>query len=184
MSEAAERKRVILCADDFGLSEAASASIVVLAGLRAISTASCVVDDASSVWCACELSELSRLSIGLHLNLTESPARLASPLSRSGLKAKAIAALGGRRLRELVTQCRLSTNSDFAGVYDFSSVRPFAMRMRTWLKSKSDGGLIMYYPELSGAAQSTRCLEHLFLASEEWRTLRSEFNVRLVPFSA
>jgi predicted glycoside hydrolase/deacetylase ChbG (UPF0249 family) len=44
VSEAAERKRVILCADDFGLSEAASASIVVLAGLHAISAASCVVD--------------------------------------------------------------------------------------------------------------------------------------------
>jgi hypothetical protein len=36
MSEAPDRKRVILCADDFGLSEAASVSIVVLAGLRAI----------------------------------------------------------------------------------------------------------------------------------------------------
>jgi predicted glycoside hydrolase/deacetylase ChbG (UPF0249 family) len=83
MSEAAERKRVILCAHDFGLSEAASASIVVLAGLRAISAASCVVDGASSVWYARELSELSRLSIGLHLNLTESTAPLASPLSRS-----------------------------------------------------------------------------------------------------
>ena len=42
MSEAAERKRVILYAEDFRLSEAASASIVVLAGLRAISAASCV----------------------------------------------------------------------------------------------------------------------------------------------
>ena len=83
MSEAAERKRVILCAHDFGLSEAASASIVVLAGLRAISAASCVVDGSSSVWYARELSELSRLSIGLHLNLTESTAPLASPLSRS-----------------------------------------------------------------------------------------------------
>jgi len=83
MSEAAERKRVILCAHDFGLSELASASIVVLAGLRAISAASCVVDGSSSVWYARELSELSRLSIGLHLNLTESTAPLASPLSRS-----------------------------------------------------------------------------------------------------
>ena len=35
MSDAAERKRVILCADDFDLSEAPSAPIVVLAGLRA-----------------------------------------------------------------------------------------------------------------------------------------------------
>jgi hypothetical protein len=40
MSGAAVRKRVSLCADDFGLSEAASASMVVLAGLRAISAAS------------------------------------------------------------------------------------------------------------------------------------------------
>jgi hypothetical protein len=34
MSDAAERKRVILCADDFDLSENPSPSIVVLAGLR------------------------------------------------------------------------------------------------------------------------------------------------------
>jgi len=101
--------------------------------------------------------------------------RTTFPVRWRGLKAKAIAALGGRRLRELVTQRRLSTNCDFAGVYHFSSVRPFAMRMRTWLKSISDGGLIMCYPELSGAAQFTRCLAHLFLASGEWRTLRSEF---------
>jgi predicted glycoside hydrolase/deacetylase ChbG (UPF0249 family) len=67
MSEAAERQRVILHADDFGLSEAASASIVVRAGLRGISAASCVVDGASAVRYACELRELSRLSSGLHL---------------------------------------------------------------------------------------------------------------------
>jgi len=80
MSVAKASKRVVLCADDFGLTQSASASIVALTELDAISAASCVAD---GVYCARYSRELLRasptLSLGMHFNLTERhDAKLAS----------------------------------------------------------------------------------------------------------
>jgi predicted glycoside hydrolase/deacetylase ChbG (UPF0249 family) len=67
-------KRIVVCADDFGLTFGASQSIIALAERAAISAASCVVD---GPYAACHapalLSSLQNCSIGLHLNLTENP---------------------------------------------------------------------------------------------------------------
>ena len=71
MNPAAGSKRVCVCADDFGLNEAGSCSIVQLASMGAISAVSCVVDGAFAGRHASALLESgARTSLGLHLNLT------------------------------------------------------------------------------------------------------------------
>lgn len=71
MNLAAGSKRVCVCADDFGLNEAGSASIVHLASMGAISAASCVVDGAfAGRYAGALLDSGAGTSLGLHFNLT------------------------------------------------------------------------------------------------------------------
>jgi chitin disaccharide deacetylase len=71
---AASPRRVILCADDFGLNQPASLAIIELMAKGAISAASCVVDGACCEPLARTLIEAAQgRSVGLHFNLTESP---------------------------------------------------------------------------------------------------------------
>ena len=263
MTAAPSARRVILCADDFGLSDEASASIVELAGLAAISAASCVVDAPAFAGNAAMLARSrAKVAIGLHLNLTEgkrsrlrrslvswvlraygglAPKRieLQSEIARQldvfertfdaapcfvdghehvhqlprirealvdeiagryggkvavrsalsmqprGSKAWAISQLGGHELRTLLAQRSLPTNSDFAGVYDFSTARPYDRRMTEWLRALADGGLIMCHPErrtVTGPAHSARQMEHDFLVSQAWSDMRRELDIALIPF--
>lgn len=263
MTTTAVRRRVVLCADDFGLTEAASNSIVQLAGIAAISAASCVVDAPGfSRHVAALASCRSGVAIGLHLNLTEGTP---SPLCRAlpswvaraysnrvppqsalraeiarqldvfenalnsapcfvdghqhvhqlphigdalidelirryganvavrstvsmkprGLKARVIAQLGGTALRAMLAARRLPTNSDFAGVYNFSSTRPFNQRMKNWLWALTDGGLIMCHPErdtVPAGRRTARHVEHDFLASQAWTDMCRALNITLIPF--
>lgn len=74
-------RRVALCADDFGLTEAACKAILELAHMGALSCTSCIVD---FPWCAqygAELQAISNFSIGLHLNLVQGD----GPYPRRGL---------------------------------------------------------------------------------------------------
>lgn len=71
MNLAARSKRVCVCADDFGLNEAGSCSIVQLASMGAISAASCIVDGAfAGRYAGALLGSGAGTSLGLHLNLT------------------------------------------------------------------------------------------------------------------
>src|SRR5215471_16967640 len=72
-------KKVVVCADDFGLTEAACTSIVALSRAGAISATSCVVDGAFAERFARDLPR-SALSIGLHFNLTATAERSDSVL--------------------------------------------------------------------------------------------------------
>src|SRR5262245_20919939 len=76
-------KQFVLCADDFGLTLGASAAIVALAEINAISAASCVVDGEFSASYARDLSRASsQISLGLHFNLTAGAKQAAiAPLS-------------------------------------------------------------------------------------------------------
>jgi len=69
-------KRVVLCADDFGLSAATSRAILGLARRQRLSAISCMTQGAEWPVFAAQLAALDRehrgdLSIGLHFNLTE-----------------------------------------------------------------------------------------------------------------
>ena len=71
MSIAGRSKRVCVCADDFGLSEAGSCAIVHLASMGAISATSCIVDGAFAGRYAGALrGSGAGMSLGLHFNLT------------------------------------------------------------------------------------------------------------------
>jgi predicted glycoside hydrolase/deacetylase ChbG (UPF0249 family) len=68
------KRRIAICADDFGLSEAACRSILELGKTQAITATSCAVDGPFMQRHAAALAALRpRLTVGLHLNLTENP---------------------------------------------------------------------------------------------------------------
>jgi predicted glycoside hydrolase/deacetylase ChbG (UPF0249 family) len=68
------KRRIAVCADDFGLTAAATRSILELAAARAITATSCVVDGPAMLRNLAPLRALRpQLSVGLHLNLTENP---------------------------------------------------------------------------------------------------------------
>jgi chitin disaccharide deacetylase len=68
------RRRVVLCADDFGLSDAASRAILALAAANLITATSVAVDGPALEPHLAALRALRpRLAVGLHLNLTENP---------------------------------------------------------------------------------------------------------------
>ena len=109
------------------------------------------------------------------------------PLRWRGAKATLIAILGGYSLLEAARSHGITVNSDFAGVYDFSTRVAYERRMRAWLGSIADRGLVMCHPEHpsdAARAQAARLAEYKFLSSPRWPATRTEFNVQLVPFSA
>jgi predicted glycoside hydrolase/deacetylase ChbG (UPF0249 family) len=74
MSVPPARRRVAVCADDFGLSDAASRAILALGVAGAITATSVAVDGPALEAHATALRALRpRLAVGLHLNLTENP---------------------------------------------------------------------------------------------------------------
>ncbi|WP_116808304.1 ChbG/HpnK family deacetylase [Steroidobacter cummioxidans] len=106
------------------------------------------------------------------------------PLHFRGIKASVIAQLGGRQLSQLLHAHGLTTNADFAGVYDFSAHVPYARRMQQWLISIADRGLIMCHPERPTPKRTdARALEYIFFCSDAWRRLRQHYSIRLVQFS-
>lgn len=64
-------RRIVLCADDFGMNTAVDAGILALARSARLTGASCLVDGPSFAAGAGELAA-SGLQLGLHLNFTES----------------------------------------------------------------------------------------------------------------
>lgn len=65
-------KKIILCADDFGLSPGVCTGILKLAQLQRLSAVSCMVNKESFTYYAPDLQRLTgQIQIGLHFNLTE-----------------------------------------------------------------------------------------------------------------
>ncbi|MFO1468234.1 MAG: ChbG/HpnK family deacetylase [Steroidobacteraceae bacterium] len=77
-------RRIILCGDDLGANEAATAAILQLAASGAISAASCLVHGPCAAAAAASLRAMRPpISIGLHLDLTEfAPAPVRASLRR------------------------------------------------------------------------------------------------------
>lgn len=72
VADPSARKRIVLCADDFGFTDPGCQAVIELAGAKAISAASCVVDGPSTASYAAALrAAASDASLGLHFNLTE-----------------------------------------------------------------------------------------------------------------
>lgn len=263
-SDAAGKRRVVVCADDFGLCESACTAIVDLAAAGSISAASCIVDGPQTQRHAQALLRSStQISLGLHFNLTEphasllrAPLRvwllrscmrridgravhaelirqlrlfqdlfdrqpafidghehvhqlpgiaevLISELAGShggriavrstmtcryrGMKAQVVQSLGGQRLAGLARAAHLTSNTDFAGVYDLSARGPYMRRMWRWLESIADGGLIMCHPQTPAsmeASSTARTQEYSFLSSSVWPAMIEHAGVQLAPLVA
>ncbi len=263
---APSRRRVSVCADDFGRNESACRAAIELAATGAISATSVLVDGPAVRGFASGLRELDgHFALGLHLNLTESwgddgvvcaPRRpfaawvlagiarvalpvgavrqeirrqidvfgalfqrlpdfvdghehvhqlpgirellleeIAGPAPRIGVvrstvprrwrgfKAALIGALGARELERAALNTGLHCNADFAGVYDFSATVSYELRMRTWLATLADRGLVMCHPEADSGAELARVTEYNWLRSNQWLELIDAQHIELAPFS-
>jgi chitin disaccharide deacetylase len=72
------------------------------------------------------------------------------PRSARGIKALAIACLGGRALRRTLVARRISHNRDFAGVYGLNPHAGYGRLMRGWLGHIGSGGLVLCHPGFAG----------------------------------
>ena len=95
--------------------------------------------------------------------------RVTTPRRWRGVKAAVISALGGRALRRELARAGIPRNTDFCGVYGFDQRLPYRARVRAWLASLDDGGLLMCHPgEASDDVISpARVAELAYLASDD-----------------
>ncbi len=112
--------------------------------------------------------------------------RVPAAASWQGGKAWIIAALGGYGLkRQLHATSGAAFNRDFIGVYDFSTVQPYAQRVEGWLSHVGDLALLMTHPGLhpdSVYGAAARRMELAYLQSEAWPAALAAQAIRLVPF--
>jgi len=111
-----------------------------------------------------------------------------------GVKAAAIARLGGRGLRQRLVAAGIPHNADFAGVYGLSAAADFPALLRGWLAGVRDRALVMCHPASPGAAggpggdpiadpiQTAREREHAYLASDAFAADLARAGVRLARF--
>ena len=97
-------------------------------------------------------------------------------LSQAGVKASAIARLGGHALRRRLERAGIGCNAEFAGVYDFQGgVAGFAMHMRRWLDGAANGLLLMCHPAAglldNDAPGEQRIAEYRYLQSTAFADL-------------
>lgn len=72
--------------------------------------------------------------------------RVTVPRRWRGVKAAAVAALGGLALRRDLLARGLPHNADFAGVYGFEPTAPYRALVRRWLAALEDGAVLMCHP--------------------------------------
>lgn len=102
-----------------------------------------------------------------------------------GAKTRLIASLGARPIERLAAENSLVTNKDFAGSYSFSDAGRYRERMRAWLATIIDRGLIMCHPGSGARADSiaaARREEYDYLRSPHWPADLTESNAILAPF--
>lgn len=105
------------------------------------------------------------------------------PGQRLNHKALLIALLGGWRARRLWQRAGLRMNRRFAGVYGFDTQDPaaYAQHMQRWLRSATDGLLLMCHPAAGNVPQDPisrqRQLEYAVLAGDEFVLLLQQLNL-------
>jgi chitin disaccharide deacetylase len=120
--------------------------------------------------------------------------RIPVPMQFRGIKSAIIAAVGGvglqrdlARNHSMNSSVNVTTNRDFAGVYDFTTRVDYAQRMHTWLANMNHGGLIMAHPALLGApvyGATARAMELAYFQSDAWLAAVMQRGFMLAPFDA
>ncbi len=108
------------------------------------------------------------------------------PLARRwrGTKAALIGALGAGELDAELRRRAWPGNDDFAGAYDMGRAGDFRPRMRAWLATLRDHGLIMVHPGVAGAVEhgAARAEEAAYLSGPDWPDDLAAAAARLRPF--
>ena len=106
-----------------------------------------------------------------------------------GGKAQLIGLLGARSLERSARRSGLLSNHDFAGVYDFSTSRPYGDRVANWLATLDDGGMLMTHPSrASGESvahdpiRSARQSEHAWWLSQAAQLQLERMAIKVVRF--
>lgn len=111
--------------------------------------------------------------------------RCTRPLASRGVKAAVISVLGGRGLQGLARSGGIAINPDFAGVYALKRPGRYRHRMRGWLQTLSDGGVLMCHPANNPAhdpASTARREEWVYFRSPQWIQDQVEFGIQTVAF--
>lgn len=113
--------------------------------------------------------------------------RVTVPARYRGPKGWIVASLGGRPLLEAVRREGIRHNTDFAGIYDFFSLPPFAERLPRWLDDLHDGALIVCHPGRTELAKGdpiahARAQEFSYLRSSAFPAALRERQVQIVRF--
>ncbi len=108
-----------------------------------------------------------------------------------GAKAQLIGMLGARSLERAARHNGLLSNHDFAGVYEFSTARPYGDRVANWLATLDDGGMLMTHPSRASSAsvahdpiRAARQSEHAWWLSPAAKTLLDRMEIKVVRFDA
>ena len=113
--------------------------------------------------------------------------RTTVPAIFRGFKGTAIAGLGGRKLLAALRAEGIRHNTDFAGVYDFTSFTTFSNEMWHWLEDLQDGGLLVCHPARNQSANGdpiaeARLEEYAHLNSHSFLSTVKHRGVQLVRF--
>jgi len=111
-----------------------------------------------------------------------------APPTVRDFKARSIAALGDRRLRQLAASSNLATSAYLVGVYRFrADERAYWRRLRQWVRSGPDGTVLMSHPSTRAmpgdAIAVARTMEFATLASAPYGALLAEAMITLTTGS-
>jgi len=111
------------------------------------------------------------------------------PSTVRDFKARGIAALGDRRLRDLAAAAHLRTSAYLVGVYDFRADREsYWHRLSHWVRGGPDGTVLMCHPSLrtehGDAIAAARAMEYAALGSEDFRTVLANADIALTTGGA
>jgi len=111
-----------------------------------------------------------------------------APRAVRDFKARSIAALGDRRLRQMAASSNFPTSAYLVGVYRFGAdAGAYWRRLRQWVRSGPDGTVLMSHPSLrpepGDSIGAARCMEYAALASTEFGALLAEAQITLTTGS-
>lgn len=102
----------------------------------------------------------------------------------TNLKGRSLALLGAKQLERELAMRNWPRNTNFAGTYNFTHRMDFRLRMKQWLSSISDGGLVMVHPGATTVSEhgEARAEEFQYLSSKAWRTDLTDEGISLICF--
>jgi predicted glycoside hydrolase/deacetylase ChbG (UPF0249 family) len=104
------------------------------------------------------------------------------------IKAMTITTLGAISFKDKLVKYKIPHNSGFAGIYNFSSRKPYSKLCRQWLAALPDDGLLMChpgqpYPGVTDSIANIRQQEYQYLSSQSFIEDCQRYQVTLYRLS-